>query len=45
MDQYKEMYYKLFRKLCDIAEEIKQVQLETEEMYLMQQEEAEEEEP
>ncbi len=31
MDHYKEMYYKLFCKLCDIAEQIQQVQMETEE--------------
>ena len=28
------MYYKLFNKLSDLEEEIKQIQLETEEMYI-----------
>ncbi len=40
---YKEMYYKLFCKLCNIAEEIQNVQQEVEEMYLAQQEEEDEE--
>lgn len=34
MADYKQMYYKLFNKLTDIAEEIKQIQAEAEELFL-----------
>jgi hypothetical protein len=36
MDNYKEMYFKLFDKLSKIVEEIKQTQLEAEDMYVSQ---------
>ena len=36
MDNYKEMYFKLFDKLSRIVEEIKQTQLEAEDMYVSQ---------
>lgn len=34
MADYKQMYYKLFNKLSDIAEEIKQIQAEAEDLFL-----------
>ena len=34
MSDYKHMYYKLFNKLTDIAEEIKQIQVEAEALFL-----------
>ena len=34
MTDYKQMYYKLFNKLTDIAEEIKQIQSEAEDLFL-----------
>lgn len=34
MSDYKQMYYKLFNKLTDIAEEIKQIQAEVEDLFL-----------
>lgn len=37
MDNYKEMYFKLFDKLSKIVEEIKQAQLEAEDMYVAQE--------
>ena len=39
MSDYKQMYYKLFNKLTDIAEEIKQIQAEAEEIFLETEEE------
>lgn len=40
MANYKQMYYKLFNKLTDIAEEIKQIQAEAEELFLESDEES-----
>ncbi len=37
MDNYKEMYYKLFNRVSDVISELKTVQQETEEMYLLQE--------
>jgi len=34
MADYKEMYYQIFNKLTDIMEEIKNVQLEMEELFI-----------
>ena len=34
MPDYKEMYYKLFNKLTDVIENLKDIQLEMEEMYI-----------
>lgn len=34
MTDYKQLYFKLFNKLTDIAEEIKQIQVEAEELFL-----------
>lgn len=34
MADYKQMYYKLFNKLTDIAEEIKQIQADVEDLFL-----------
>ena len=39
MADYKQMYFKLFNKLTDIAEEIKQIQAEAEEIFLETEEE------
>lgn len=33
MSDYKELYYSLFNKLTDIIEELKDVQIQMEEMY------------
>ena len=38
MDDYKEMYYRLFNKMSELIEEIKAVQQETEEMFLSHRE-------
>lgn len=40
MADYKQMYFKLFNKLTDIADEIKQIQVEAEELFLESNEEA-----
>lgn len=34
MSGYKQLYYKLFNKLTDIAEEIKHIQAEAEDLFL-----------
>ena len=34
MTDYKQLYFKLFNKLTDISEEIKQIQAEAEELFL-----------
>lgn len=34
MDNYKDMYYKLFNKITDIIEELKEVQCQMEEEYM-----------
>lgn len=34
MEDYKEMYLKLFNKVTEVIEELKKIQAETEEMYL-----------
>lgn len=34
MADYKQMYFKLFNKLTDIADEIKEIQAEAEELFL-----------
>lgn len=34
MPDYKEMYFKLFNKLTDVIDELKDIQLEMEEMYI-----------
>ena len=34
MPDYKEMYFKLFNKLTDVINELKDIQLEMEEMYI-----------
>lgn len=34
MEDYKEMYLKLFNKITEVIEELKKIQAETEEMYL-----------
>ena len=34
MSDYKKMYYKMFNKITDIIEELKELQLETEEIYI-----------
>ena len=39
MADYKQMYFKLFNKLTDICEEIKQIQAEAEEIFLETEEE------
>ena len=31
---YKEMYYKMFNRITDVIEEMKQLQIELEEMYV-----------
>ena len=36
MDNYKEMYYKLFNKITDIIHELQLVQIEVEEAYILQ---------
>ena len=33
MDRYEEMYYKLFNKITDVIEELKEIQQETEELF------------
>ena len=33
MADYKDMYYKLFNKLTDVIEELKEIQCEMEEIY------------
>ena len=38
MDNYKEMYYRLFNKMSELIEEIKAVQQETEDMFLSHRE-------
>ncbi len=38
MENYKEMYYTLFSKVSDVIDELKEVQVKTEEMYILQQE-------
>lgn len=38
MPNYKEMYGKLFNKVTDVIEELRQVQRETEELYLRSEE-------
>lgn len=35
---YKEMYFTLFNKISDVIEELKKVQQETEEMYILSSE-------
>ena len=34
MNEYEEMYRKLFNKITDVIEELKEVQKQTEEMYI-----------
>ena len=34
MVDYKSMYYKMFNKITDIIEELKKLQIETEEIYI-----------
>ncbi len=34
MTDYKQLYFKLFNKLTDIAEEIKQIQADAEDLFL-----------
>ncbi len=34
MNDYEEMYKKLFNKITDVIEELKEVQQQTEEMYI-----------
>ena len=34
MTDYKQLYFKLFNKLTDIAEEIRQIQSEAEDLFL-----------
>ncbi len=34
MSDYKKMYYKMFNKITDIIEDLKKLQLETEEIYI-----------
>lgn len=34
MTDYKEMYYKLFNRITDVIEELKEIQEEVEEMYI-----------
>ena len=34
MTDYKQLYFKLFNKLTDIAEEIKQIQAEAEDLFV-----------
>ena len=34
MENYKEMYYRLFNKITDAIEILKQAQIETEEMFI-----------
>lgn len=39
MTDYKQMYFKLFNKLSDIAEEIKKIQTEAEDLFLESEDE------
>ena len=34
MSDYKDLYYKLFNRITDIIEELKELQVQTEEMYI-----------
>lgn len=34
MENYKDMYYQLFNKITDIIEELKEIQISTEKMYV-----------
>ena len=33
-NEYKDMYYQLFNKITDIIEELKEIQIKMEEMYI-----------
>ena len=37
MSEYKDLYYKLFNRITDIIEELKELQREAEEMYINSQ--------
>lgn len=37
MDQYKDMYYKLFNKITDIVCELENIQKDTEEMFILRE--------
>lgn len=37
MDEYKEMYYKLFNKITDVVSELEAIQQESEEIILSQE--------
>ena len=37
MDNYKELYYKLFNKITDIINQLQDIQTETEEIFILQQ--------
>ena len=39
MNQYQDMYYRLFNKMTDIIKELQQIQIETEELFLSQNQE------
>ncbi len=41
MADYKSMYFELFNKICDIIEELEEVQRKTEEMYISDNSETE----
>ncbi|MEG0895554.1 MAG: hypothetical protein RSE93_07535 [Oscillospiraceae bacterium] len=41
MTDYKQMYYLLFNKITDIIEELKDVQIKAEEIYINQEDEEE----
>ena len=34
MPEYKDLYYKLFNRITDIIEELKEIQVQVEEMYI-----------
>ena len=34
MPDYKELYYELFNKVTDVIEQLKQIQMDMEEMYI-----------
>ena len=34
MSEYKDLYYKLFNRITDIIEELKELQVQAEEMYI-----------
>ena len=44
MENYKKMYYTLFNNVSNIIEELQKAQMQTEEMYMSQQESFDKEE-